>query len=145
MKSGPPRQLSGESLARTDEVKPGSERQFGLVMATFFALLTLSALWRHAVLWSLLLGAVAIGFAVAALLRPLVLSPLNRLWFRFGLLLHAIVNPVIMGLMYFAVITPIALLMRVLGKRPIPLEPDRAATSYWRRRDTAPGPMSKQF
>ena len=79
------------------------------------------------------------------MLAPQALQPLNRLWFRLGLLLHAVVNPLILGAMFFVVMTPIGLLMRALGKRPIPASFDRAASRYWVDRTTPPGPMTKQY
>ncbi|MCZ8106027.1 MAG: SxtJ family membrane protein [Burkholderiales bacterium] len=139
------RQISGESLNRVEVGKPGSERNFGLVMAGFFALLAGIAAWRLAPIWTAGWAAVSLGFGATALLAPRVLAPLNLAWFRFGLLLHAVINPLIMGAMFFVVITPIGIIMRVLGKRPIPLRPDRAASSYWRSRCEQPGPMSKQY
>lgn len=137
--------MAGESLVRDEKLAPGSPRQFGVVMAVFFAVLASIALWRGALGWLGIWTALTAGFGIAALAAPRALEPLNRLWFRFGLLLHRIVNPLVMGLMFFAVITPIGLLMRALGKRPIPVAPDRTATSYWIARQTPPGPMSKQY
>jgi len=141
----PSGQLAGESLHREDKLTPGSARQFGLVMAVFFAILFSIALWRGAWAWAAFWSGFVALFSLSALIAPRTLDPLNRLWFRFGLLLHAIVNPIVMGLMFFVVITPIGLLMRTLGKRPIPLRPDRATASYWLSRETAPGPMTKQY
>ncbi len=74
-----------------------------------------------------------------AVFYPKLLAPLNHLWFKFGLLLHKIVNPVVLAIMFFLVITPIGLLMRALGKDPLRLRLDKAATSYWIDR-TPPGP-----
>lgn len=144
-KKKPSGQLAGESLHREDKLTPGSARQFGLVMAAFFAILFTIALWRGAWAWAAFWASFVALFGLAALVVPRMLDPLNRFWFRFGLLLHAIVNPVVMGLMFFVIITPIGLLMRALGKRPIPLRPDRATASYWLVRETAPGPMTKQY
>lgn len=138
-------QMAGESLARDEMLAPGSPRQFGVVMAVFFAILASIALWRAAWGWLALWTALTAAFGIAALAAPRSLEPLNRLWFRFGLLLHRIINPLVMGLMFFVVITPIGLLMRMLGKRPIPVSPDRAATTYWIARQTKLGPMSKQY
>ncbi len=138
-------QVAGESLDRRETLKAGSPRQFGLVMAAFFALLMVFSLWHaswgRAELWA----AISACFAGAALLAPQVLQPLNRLWFRLGLLLHAVVNPLILGAMFFVVMTPIGLLMRLFGKRPIPMAFDRAAGTYWVQRTTPPGPMTKQY
>jgi hypothetical protein len=68
-----------------------------------------------------------------------VLSPLNRLWLRFGLLLHKIVSPLVLGIMFFLVITPIGLLMRAVGKDLLRLKFDKRSSSYWIER-LPPGP-----
>lgn len=136
-----------EDYARQDEVKPGSERSFGLVFATVFAVI---ALWPlldggAARLWSL---AVAGGFLLVAVVAPRLLAPLNRLWFRFGLGLNRVVNPLILGLLFFTTITPIAVIMRLAGKDPLQRRFDGGAKSYWiERRPPGPEPetMRLQF
>ena len=98
-------------------------------------------------MWVWLLAAAAM-FAIAALAAPAVLHPLNVAWHRIGLVLHKISSPIIMGLLFFLVITPIGLLMRALGKDMLRLRVDLEAQSYWIRRDP-PGPsgasMKEQF
>ena len=96
-----------------ETVNKSSERQFGLVMAGFFAILALLALWRGHGGFALGWSSAAAVFAGAALLVPALLKPLNALWFRFGLLLHKIMTPLIMGAMFFLVFTPIALISSV--------------------------------
>jgi hypothetical protein len=127
-----------QASAAHNEVKIGSERSFGLVFAGFFALVGLWPLFGGETprLWALGLGGV---FLLLAFLAPKTLAPFNRLWFRFGLLLHKIVNPLVMALMFFVVIMPIGLLMRLVGKDPLRLRFDREAKSYWIPRDP-PGP-----
>lgn len=125
----------------------GSERSFGLVFAAVFAIIALFPLWRGAPprWWAL---AVALGFAALAYAAPQVLRPLNRLWFRLGLLLHHIVNPVIMALLYFVAIVPMGLFLKLRGKDLLRLERDAKAETYWIAREPqspAPGSMSKQF
>jgi hypothetical protein len=91
---------------------------------------------------------VGAAFLAAALLRPAVLAPLNRVWTRFGLLLHRIVSPVVLGIMFFVVITPMGLIMRALGKDPLRLRLEREARSYWiERRPPGPPPdtLNNQF
>ena len=128
-----------ESFTRDDEVRSSSDRAFGLVFAVVFALIALWPLWRGRGprWWSLGLAAAFVG---AALLAPRVLAPLNRLWFRLGLLLHAVVNPVVMALVFFTTVTPIALIMRAMGKDPLRLRRDQDARTYWIERQP-PGPM----
>jgi len=140
-----------ENLRARDDVKVGSERSFGLVFTAVFIivallpLLNLSGQHGSVRIWALVVAGV---FAITALTMPRFLAPLNKLWFRFGLLLHKIVNPLIMGLMFFLTVTPIGLLMRVLGKTPLKLGFDKNVESYWIAR-TPPGPapetMKRQF
>lgn len=130
--------MGHESYERRDDVQGSSDRSFGIVFAVVFALIGLLPLvFGHPVrLWALAIGA---GFLVVALVVPRVLSPLNRLWLRFGLLLHKIVSPLVLGIMFFLVITPIGLLMRALGKDLLRLQFDKSSRSYWIER-LPPGP-----
>lgn len=129
---------SHERLTAEDEVRSGSDRSFGIVFAVVFALIALFPLLHGGSirLWALAIAAV---FAALAFLWPKLLAPLNRLWFRFGLLLHKIVNPVVLGLMFFVIITPVAWITRLFGGKLLSLGYDKEAPSYWQRR-TPPGP-----
>jgi hypothetical protein len=135
--------MGHESFDRTSPVKTSSDRVFGLVFAGFFAIVAFLPLLsgRAPRLWSLGVSGV---FLVMALAVPTVLAPLNRLWMRLGLLLHRIVSPVVLGLMFFVVVTPMGLLMRMLGKDPLRLRFDRGASTYWISR-TPPGPAPDSF
>jgi hypothetical protein len=136
-----------ESFDRTEPVQGSSDRAFGIVFTVVFALIGLWPLpWGNGVRWWAL--GIAAVFLLAALIIPKTLAPLNRAWMRFGLLLHKIVNPVIMGLVFFLTVTPTALIMRALGKDPLRRRLDKEATTYWIDRDP-PGPdpdsMPRQF
>jgi len=131
-----------ESFTRAETVAPGSNRAFGLVMAAAFGLIGAWQAWAGRS-WGLGALAVAAAFLLAALAAPGVLAPLNRLWLRFGLLLHRVVNPVVMAVLFFGVVLPTGLLMRALGKRPLALGRDPARASYWERR--APGEAPARF
>ena len=136
-----------EKLDRAGDVKVGSERAFGWVFAAVFALIGLWPLLsaESVRLWALIVAAL---FIAAAYFAPGALKPLNRLWFLFGMLLHKIVSPLVMALLFFVTVTPIAVFMRLAGKDPLRLKFDRAAKSYWIER-TPPGPapetMRNQF
>ena len=136
-----------ENLNRSGDVKGASERSFGIVFAVVFLIIALFPLISGGEIriWSLV---VAVLFSAAAFLAPRILSPLNRVWFLFGQLLHRIVSPIVMGIIFFGTVVPTGLLMRLLGKRPLPLEFDPEAATYWVERDP-PGPepstMKNQF
>jgi hypothetical protein len=130
-----------------DEVKIGSDRSFGLVFAAVFVAIAGLPLLRGAPVrwWALALAAI---FALAALTAPSLLRPLNRIWFKFGLVLHHIVNPIMMGAIFFIAVTPMALVMRALGRDPLRLKHDPACATYWVPRERpapAPRSMAKQF
>ena len=136
-----------ENLRRTDAVNTSSNRAFGLVFTAVFLILALFPLigGKPPVWW---LGLAGLAFLIAALLIPRILTPLNIAWQKFGEALHIIVNPLVMGILFYVTVTPTALIMRALGKVPLQLEFDARADSYWIERDP-PGPepksMNRQF
>jgi hypothetical protein len=139
--------MAHESFDRKEPVSGSSNRAFGLVFAAVFAIIGLWPwLFRGQVrVWSVVVGA---AFLLAALFWPAALRPLNRVWTRFGLLLHRIVSPLVLGVMFFIVVTPMGLLMRALGRDPLRLRFDRDAQSYWIDRQPpgpAPDTLNNQF
>jgi hypothetical protein len=136
-----------ENLSRSHEIEGSSDRSFGLVFAGLFVVIAL---------WPLLYGAsprgwslgVAAAFALVALARPAWLARLNRAWLRLGLLLGAVMGPLALAILYYGVLVPIGLLLRVSGKDALRLTLDAKAQTYWIRRDP-PGPppdsMTNQF
>ena len=136
-----------ERLTDSQEIQGSSDRSFGVVMAIFFAIVGLWPLLSGGAprWWSMALVA---ALAAIAIVRPALLAPLNRLWLKFGLLLNRIVSPLIMGLLFYGMVTPYALVMRLAGKDPLRLRFDPAAKSYWIERDPpgpAPESMKHQF
>lgn len=131
-----------DTLTREHEVVMGSEKSFGVVFAVVFALIALLPLLHGGgiLLWSITLSTV---FLAAALTRPVVLQPLNRLWFKFGLLLHKIISPVIMGAVFGLAIVPTGLVRRALGKDAMRLKKPEGE-SYWIPRDP-PGPDAESY
>jgi hypothetical protein len=135
--------LAHESFSRDEGIEGSSNRAFGLVFAAVFLIVALLPLLSgEAVRWWS--AAVATVFGALAVLAPPVLGPLNKLWTRLGLLLHRIVNPVVLGVMFFIVVTPTGLLMRIAGKDPLRLKRDDAVSTYWIERDP-PGPSPDSF
>jgi len=129
-------------------VKPPSESSFGRTFFVVFALLAGLMLWRQH-FWSAgLATAASIFFLGAAYLRPNILKPINLLWFRFGLLLHRIVNPLVMGLLFFALFTPMGAIMRAAGKDFLRLRKNSGKGSLWIERTAENAPetsMKTQF
>ncbi len=132
-----------EELRRDAPAAGGSNRALGLVFAAFFAIVGLYPLFFGGAprLWALVAGAV---FLLAALAMPAVLAPLNRAWTKLGLVLHKVVNPIVLGIMFYLVVTPTGLLMRLFGKDSLKLKFDRNVDSYWIAR-TPPGPKSESL
>src|SRR5579863_4670272 len=137
-----------ENLERREKIKGSSDRSFGLVIAAGFAVVALLPLLHapHQPRWWAF--AIAIAFALSALLWPKRLGVLNRLWLRFGLLLSAVVSPIILGLLFYTTLLPIGVLMRVFGKDPLRLRADRTSGTYWVQRvspSAATNSMKHQF
>lgn len=136
-----------EVFSRDDNVVAGSDRSFGMVMAVALAAVTLLNGWHAGRLWPWSGGSAALLLAVA-LVRPQALNPLNRLWLKFGLLLHRVVNPIVMALLFFGTVWPTGFVMRVMGRDLLRLKREPDAASYWIVRQP-PGPspetMRDQF
>lgn len=136
-----------ERFDRDQPVRGSSDRTFGFVFVVVFVAIGLWPLVGGGAvrLWSL---ALAVAILAVALARPGLLAPFNRAWMRFGLALHGIVNPVVMGLIFYLAVTPTALVMRALGKDLLRRRLDPAVDSYWIER-APPGPepetMKQQF
>jgi len=135
-----------ESFTRDEPTAPGSDRTFGLVMAAALALVSLVNGWHHGRLWPWTSVATLL-FAAAALLRPSSLRVLNRLWMKLGLLMHKVVNPVVMGLLFYGTILPTGLVMRLRGSDLLRLKREPKAETYWIVRPPGPSPetMRDQF
>jgi Saxitoxin biosynthesis operon protein SxtJ len=138
---------TNETVVAHKKVKMSSNRSFGLVFAVFFVLVAVLPAVHGAPfrLWGF---GVAATFAVIAFLAPRALQPLNLVWFKLGLLLHHVVNPVVMAAMFYGAILPMAILLRWLGKDLLRLKHEPETASYWIPREPpapAPGSLSKQF
>jgi len=113
-----------------------SDRSFGWTFTGFF---TLVALFFQP--WMLALAAAT---ALVTVIRSHWLAPFNRAWMKFGELLHHVVSPLVLGLIYFGVFTPVALVMRAFGRDAMYRRFEPAQPSYWVRRDP-PGPADNSF
>ena len=138
---------SHELHGREEVVQASSDRGFGYVFAGFAALVAALSFYQGGTRWPYWLAAGVI-FALVAFYRPSLLAPLNRLWTNFGLVLFAVVSPLVLGIVYYGCITPVGWLMRLSGKDPLRLRFEPERKSYWEaRRPPGPPPDSlmKQF
>ena len=140
------KQSTHESFTREEAALPGSDRTFGLVMAAALAAVSLLNGWHLGRLWPWT-SAAAVLFLLAAWLKPSALHPLNLVWLKLGLILHRIVNPIVMGLLFYGTIYPTGLVMRMRGRDLLRLKRDASADSYWIARTPGPAPetMKDQF
>lgn len=138
---------SHEVHHRQETTSGGSDRNFGLVFATVFALIGVFSWYRSGIHWYWWLGAAGLCAAVA-LATPKLLSPLNRLWTKLGLLLFMVVSPMMLAIVFFLCVMPIGLLLRLLGKDVLHLKRQPHSESYWIER-APPGPkpdtLANQF
>ncbi len=138
-----------DHLHRSDAApgKTASDRSFGWVFTLFFGVIGAWPLLDAQMprVWAFFLSAL---FAAVTMIRPVWLAPLNRQWTRLGLLMHRIVNPIVLGLIYVLAIIPIGLTFKILGKDPLRLQRQPEAASYWIER-RPPGPpadsLPRQF
>ena len=126
-----------------DDIKIGSNRNFGIVFFLVFLLIALYPLTYGGEIriWSSIISLI---FLVLGLLNSKILAPLNKLWFKFGIFLGKIISPLIMGIIFFLVVTPIGLLMRLLGKDLLNLKYNNNK-SYWVKKDGPKSKMKNQF
>ena len=126
-----------------DDIKISSNRSFGIVFFIVFLILALYPLTYNGEtrVWSLIISLI---FLVLGLFNSKILTPLNKLWFKFGIFLGKIISPIIMGIIFFLVVTPIGLLMRLLGKDLINLKYNNTK-SYWIEKKGPKSKMKNQF
>ena len=121
----------------------GSNKSFGLVFSAFFFIISLYPLFEdgNIKIWAIIL---AIIFLILGLLNSSILSPLNKIWFKFGIVLGSFVSPIVMGIVFFAIVTPTSLIMKMLGKNLLGLKRNNKK-SYWIERSSIKSKMKNQF
>ena len=126
-----------------NEIKTSSNKSFGIVFFIVFLLIGLYPLinQQDIRIWSLIISFI---FLILGLLNSTVLTPLNLLWFKFGILLGKIISPIIMGFVFFLVVTPIGLTMRLFKKDLLKLKRSNNK-SYWIKRSSNQSSMKNQF
>ena len=125
------------------KIKVSSNKSFGIVFSIFFLLISIYPLLNNNPIyyWSLFVSFI---FLVLGLMNSKILSPLNLLWFKFGILLGKIVSPVVMGIIFFLVVTPISIILKIFGKDVLNLKFNNNKT-YWIVKDGPKNNMKKQF
>ena len=126
------------------KIKISSNRNFGLV---FFVVFLIVGLWPlinsgPIRIWSVIISLI---FLVLGLMNSKMLTPLNKLWFKFGLILGALIAPIVMGLIFFLVVTPIGLVLKLFGKDLLNKKYKSKKNTYWIQRDKPIGSMKRQF
>ncbi len=126
-----------------DDLKIGSNRNFGIVFFLVFLIIAIYPLTNgnELRLWSLI---ISIVFLFLGLINSNILNPLNKLWFKFGIFLGKIISPLVMGIIFFLVVTPIGLLMRLLNKDLLNLKFNNDS-SYWIEKNEPKSKMKNQF
>ena len=125
------------------EIKISSNRSFGIVFFIVFFVIALYPLLSNQEirLWALIISVI---FLILGLLKSKLLSPLNKLWFKFGIFLGKIISPIIMGIIFFLVVTPTGIIMRLLGKDLLNLKYNKEK-SYWIEKNGPKSKMKNQF
>jgi len=131
-------------MIKKSKIKMSTNRNFGL---TFFIIFLIFGLWpltneETVRIWSIVISLI---FLFLGLTNSRLLTPLNIIWFKFGILLGAIFAPIAMGIVFFIVVTPIGLIMRLLGKDILKKKYNKNEKSYWINRDKPAGSMKNQF
>jgi len=126
-----------------EKIKLPSNRNFGIV---FFIVFLLIALWpilnnKDIRIWSLIISLVFLFFGA---INSKLLTPLNKLWFKFGILLGKIIAPIIMGVVFFLVVTPTGLIMKIFKKDLLKLKKNNSDT-YWLKKDNSNNSLKNQF
>ena len=127
----------------TKDIKIGSNKSFGIVFAVVFSLIAFWPLIKgnEIRLWSLI---ISIIFLTLGLLNSKILTPLNKLWFKLGIFLGNFISPIIMGIIFFFVVTPTGIIMKLLGKDLINLKKNNE-NSYWIEKKDIKSRMKNQF
>jgi hypothetical protein len=131
-------------MQKNSKIKINSNRSFGIVFFLVFLIISLWPLLNENALrvWSII---VAMIFLILGLINSNFLTPLNKLWFKFGKLLGSVVAPIVMGVIFFLVITPTGFIMKLLGKDLLNKKYNNKIKSYWINREKSKSTMKQQF
>ena len=127
----------------SNNIKISSNRSFGIVFFIVFILIAFYPLINQGEIriWSVL---ISLLFLILGIINSKILTPLNKVWFKFGIFLGKIISPIVIGLIFFLVVTPIAFLMRMLNKDLLNLKSSKN-NSYWIEKTDPKSSMKNQF
>lgn len=121
-----------------------TNRKFGFFFSAIFFLIALRLYWHvGSIGWTFFFGALTASFLLISIFASQLLTPLNKIWYRFGLALGRVVSPIVLGLIFFLILTPIALIIRIAGRDNLKMK-KMDTQSYWVER-LPPGPTSDSF
>ena len=128
----------------SEKIKISSNRSFGLLFFVVFLIISLWPLTHEGSIriWSVIISAV---FLILGLLNSKLLAPLNLFWFKLGMILGAIISPIVMGIVFFIVVTPTGFILRIMGKDLLNKKYDKEKETYWIKRNIPIGTMKRQF
>ena len=131
-------------MGKKNKIKISSNRSFGIVFFIVFLIISVWPLLNENPLriWAI---CVSIIFLVLGLMNSKILTPLNLIWYKFGILLGILISPIVMGIVFFLVVTPTGLIMKILGKDLLNTNFNKKIKSYWINRDNSKTSMKKQF
>ena len=128
---------------KNNNIKIATNKSFGIIFFIFFIIVSIFPLFKeeNIRIWSLI---IAVIFLILGLFNSKALTPLNKIWFKFGILLGSFVSPIVMGVVFFVIVTPTSLVMRALGKNLLNLKKGNKKT-YWIERSKIKSKMKNQF
>ena len=131
-------------MSPKSKIKISSNRSFGLVFFIVFLIISLWPLtYENPIrIWSVIISLI---FLILGLMNSKLLTPLNKLWFKFGMILGAIIAPIVMGIIFFLVVTPTGFIMNIIGKDLLQKKYDKKKGTYWIKRDKSISTMKRQF
>jgi hypothetical protein len=131
-------------MSLNKSIKISSNRSFGFLFFIVFFVISLWPLKSQGDLriWTLVLSLL---FLILGALNSKLLTPFNKLWFKFGILLGSIISPIVMGIIFFVVVAPVGIIMRFLGKDLLRIIKNKFVSTYWINRDKQKKTMKKQF
>ena len=131
-------------IDKKSDIKISSNRSFGIVFFLFFLIISLWPIINKEEIrvWALIISLI---FLVLGIINSRILSPLNKIWFKLGILLGNFISPVVMGIIFFLVVTPIGIIMRIFGKNLLRLNRKKIKNTYWQNKEIYKSTMKNQF